>query len=119
MSSTETTPLIQNFSVPAGDAMQVNFNVDPDGAISLLGSNIEWNVYKQQHGVITDQTPILTKTLDNGLQIDDPLTWTFHVTLLEADTIDLLGNYRHSGKVTIEGSKITVVDGVMCVTESK
>ncbi len=115
---TTSIPLIQNFSIPAGDGMAVHFDVGPDGAISLLGSNIMWVAYKQQHGMVTDTTPIIKKVLDDGLQIDDPTLLQFTVTLTKDDTIDLLGNYKHEALVIIDSRRITVACGIMCITET-
>jgi hypothetical protein len=92
--------------------------VGPDGSISLLGSNIFWVAYEQQHGIVTNTTPVIKKVLDAGLQIDDPDLLKFTVTLEEADTLNLLGNYKHEALVIISGRRITVANGIMCITET-
>ena len=113
-----TIPLIQNFSLPAGDDTAVHFDVGPDGGISLLGSNIFWVAYEQKHGIVTNKTPIIKKVLDDGLQIDDPDLLQFTVALTEADTLNLQGNYKHEALVIIDGNRITVANGIMCITET-
>ncbi len=111
-------PLVQHFSIPAGDGISVHFDVGPDGAISLLGSDIYWVAYKQKHGIVTDPTPVIKKVLDFGLQIDDPTLLQFTVEIDKADTINLLGNYKHEALVLIAGRRITVANGIMCITET-
>jgi len=113
-------PLIQNFSVPAGDAIDVNFDVDPDAELeTLLGTTPYWVVYEQVFGVPTGD-PIIKKVLDNGLQITDPELLKFTAALSYNDTVDLLGNYYHEAFV-IDGNDdhVSVTVGTMCVTNTK
>jgi len=102
------------------DAMQVNFDVNPDGVNSLIGSFVEWHVYSQKHGIITNTPPIFSKVLDNGLEIDDP-------TLLEVSRESSgsryckpLRKFQTLGEDLLLGAiRLLVVDGIMTVTEGK
>lgn len=114
-------PLIQNFSVAAGDEMIVNIDVDPDEGFTLLNCEIFWNVYQQEHGVPKlDVDPIIEKTLHDGIDVTNPTASQFAVTLTESDTISLLRNYYH--EVTIidgDGNRTTPTVGIMTVTQTE
>lgn len=111
-------PIVQNFSIPAGDSTDINFDVDPDDGISLVGSTIYWRVFEQMNGIPTAGVdPIIEKYTDNGLQVTDPDLQTFTVELERADTIDLLRNYYHEATIEdVDGNFTTVTLGIMTVT---
>jgi hypothetical protein len=110
-------PVIQNFSVPAGDSVDVNFDVDPDSG-SLIGSTIYWRVYEQENGLpVPGSDPIIEKVLDDGLQITDPDLLQFVVELYRDDTIDRLRNYYHEATIKdADDNWVTVTLGIMTVT---
>ncbi len=110
----------QNFSIPAGDSMDVNFDVDPDDedVVTLLGTTPYWVVYEQTHGIPFGD-PVIKKVLDNGLQITDPALLKFTATLDYDDTKDLLGNYYHEAfLIDGDSAHITTTLGIMTVTQT-
>lgn len=111
-------PLIQNFSIPAGDSADLNFDIDPDDGASLVGSTIYWRVFEQENGLpVAGADPLIEKYTDNGLQVTDPDLGTFTVSIDPDDTIDLLRNYYHEARVKDEeGDWVTVTIGIMTVT---
>jgi len=112
-------PVTQNFSVPAGDAAELNFDCSPDDVgTTLLGSTVYWCVYEQECGVASGDA-IVKKVLDHGLQIIDPTDLTFQVILREIDTVDLSGNYYHEAFIVDEDEAIiTVTIGIMTVNSN-
>lgn len=111
-------PIIQNFSVPAGDDVDVNFDVDPDDGASLIGATIYWRVYEQENGLpIAGAEPVLEKVLDDGIQVTDPDTGKFVVTIDAEDTEDMLRNYYHEARIfDVDSNWVTVTIGIMTVT---
>ncbi len=114
-------PIMQNFSLPAGDAADINFDVDPDAGQTLMGSMIYWEMFEQKHGVpVPGVDPVVRKVLDDGLQITDPDELKFTVSLQRADTIGLLRNYYHEAKVVdVDGNHVTVTQGVATITQTE
>ena len=113
-------PLIQHFSLSAGDAAEINFDVDPDSGVSLLGATPYWLAYEQDNGVPDiDAGPVLKKVLDNGLQITDPDLLQFQVILDFDDTKDLLGNYYHEAFVIdADDRHVTTTVGIMTIKQT-
>jgi len=108
----------QNFTIPQGSTSQINFVVDPPVGETLLGTQIYWSVFP----LLLDlpQLPaVIRKSLDNGLQVNDPIAQTFYVNLIQADTEDLPpGNYYHEVVVTDPTGALTVTtEGVMTLTQ--
>ena len=115
-------PRIQNFSVPAGNAMRVHCDITPDDGVSLFDADdILWRVYEQTLGIPTlGVDPVIVKSLDHGIQIEDPVLLKFYIDLDEADTLGLLRNYYHEGTViALGGLPVTVVYGILTVTQSE
>lgn len=111
-------PLIQNFSIVAGDSETLNFDVDPDDGVTLVGSQIYWRVYDQDAGIATGQ-PVLEKSLDDGIEATDASALQFAVTIDPADTQDLAHSYYHEAKIIdADGNAVTVTCGIMTVTPS-
>jgi len=113
--------IIQNFSVPANNDTDVNFDVGPDEGMSLLGTSIYWRAYQQAFGSpLLDLPPVIEKHLDNGLQITDPDLGKFVVEINHDDTANLLRNYYHEATIVDEGGNIvTVTIGIMTVTPTE
>lgn len=112
-------PVIQNFSVPANNDTDVNFDVGPDDGASLIGTTIYWNVYEQVNGNPTGDA-IISKQTDDGLQITDPELGQFTVELEAADTEDRLRNYYHEATIVDgDGAIVTVTQGIMTVTSTR
>jgi len=104
---------VQNFSMPRGDDFQVSLDIDPDVS-SLVGSQVTWRVYAQDTGVAIG-APVLTKNLDQGLEITDPTYQLILITLQGADTAGLApGNYYHEATVyDIDGKRTSVSAGIL------
>ena len=114
-------PVVQNVSIPAGDAADLNFDVDPDDGQTLLGADIYWKVYEQEHGVPKlGVDPVIVKVLDDGIQITDPDALKFTVAIQREDTVGLLRNYHHEAKIIDpDGNHVTVNYGVFTVTQTE
>ena len=112
-------PVIQNFSVAAGDDLEINFVLDADTPIDLDGADIYWNVYEQAYGIPnSDVEPVIAKT-PSDITIGSPAD-NFTVFLTEEDTEDLLRNYYHEAHVVdVNGNTTTVTIGIMTVTQTE
>lgn len=114
--------MIQNFSVPRGNDATINVDVTSDVAGETLhGADIEWKVYEQMHGVRTASVnPLIVKRLGAGITVPGSPPMLFVIGLDAIDTSNLLENFYHEAMVTDEGgNKITVLQGVMTVTEAE
>jgi hypothetical protein len=113
-------PIIQNFAMPAGNAVDLNFDVDPDEGVSMVGSNVFWSAFKQSFGVPQRSDLVIKKTSDFGIQVTDSALAKFTVSLEEADTVDLdPGNYYHEAVIVdTEGDQVTVTTGIMTITQT-
>jgi hypothetical protein len=109
----------QNFSMAQGDDMTVSLDINPDVA-SLVGCNLTFRVYAQQAAVPIGD-PLVTKNLDDGLQITDPDYGLLLITFEPADTIDLdPGNYCIECTLyDLEGKRTTVTEGIMTLARTK
>ncbi len=111
--------VIQNFSAPAGDDLEIVFVFDPGYAVAEDGAVVEWKVYDQSVGIPDLSEPILSKSTSDGIDFPPSPGTEFTVRLNSADTVDLLGNYYHEAKVTdINGDLSTVTTGIMTVTQT-
>lgn len=109
--------IAQNYSIPQGSTTQVNFAVSPPVGDTLLGAQIYYSVFALIQA-IPQQPAVIKKALDNGIQIDDPVTQTFHVDLLQSDTENLVpGNY-YLEVIVIDptGGLTDTTEGVMTIT---
>ena len=108
-------PLIQNFSVEAGDPTKVNVDVDPDVGVSLLGATIYWSVYAQKF-TMPYGDPILRKVSDHGITITDAEALKFQITIDGADTTNYLGNFYHETQIIdSDNNLVTVNQGIMTI----
>jgi hypothetical protein len=114
-------PVIQHFSVPAGDSCTINFDVDPNDSVTLDNTEIIWEVFAQIHGIPDFEVdPVLTKTLNHGIEVTDSGHLRFAVTLERADTLALLRNYYHEAKlIDQDNNHVTVTYGIMTVTQTE
>lgn len=112
-------PIIQNFSLPADDDAKLDFTLLPSSGVTLgPGTAIIFSVYEQEFGIPIPNVPaILTKVLDHGIEITDPDTKQFTVTLLRADTAALLRNkYYEVRVVDVNDLAVTTTNGILTVT---
>lgn len=115
-------PLIQNFSVPAGNSETIEFIIDPEGfpTDTLEGTSIFWEVWEQEYGIPIGD-PIIRKVCPGGrIIIPESPPMTFLVFIDVEDTMDLLRNYYHEACVYDDtGNPISVTVGIMTVTQTK
>ena len=112
-------PIVQNFSIPADDDVELDFTLVPTGQIILgPGSEIFFDAYESQFGApIPGVDPVIVKVLDHGIEITDPDLLTFTVTILRADTAGLLRNYYYEVRIVdAAGLSITTTIGILTVT---
>ena len=112
-----TGPLIQNFSLPADDSAVLNVQVNPVEGVTLVGSTIFWRVYEQQFGLpLPGVDPVIVKTTDHGIEVDDPDLLKFHITVEKADTVNLLRNFYHEARIEyLDGTGVTILYGVLTI----
>ncbi len=116
-------PKRQNFAVPSNNDALIDVDVATEvSGETLANATVEWSVYPQLHGVVTDTTPIISKTSASpggGISIPTSPDMTFIIDLSATDTITLLGNYYHEATIIDAlGDRDTVMYGQMCVTQS-
>jgi hypothetical protein len=91
------TDVRQNFSLIAGDDINVEYGIVPapsDPPIDLNTANMSWTAYPQVRGVADKTFAVITKTKAAGdIIIEDAAIYTFAVKLASADTMELSGNY--------------------------
>jgi hypothetical protein len=106
-------PLIQNFTVPAGNDVDINVDIDPDGdGITLVGSHLFWRVYEIECGmIIPDTEPVLEKYSEDGgiIAIDSDLQ-KFRISILATDSASLLRNYFHETTIVDPEDNITTLN---------
>lgn len=116
-------PVIQNVSVPAGDDIEITFDLDDNTVIDLDQAVIRWNVYETVYGIpVEDTDPVISKSTESGGGIDIPGSPAdiFNVTLLGADTKGMLHNYYHEAFVEdVNGQRSTITVGVFTVSPTK
>jgi hypothetical protein len=109
----------QNFSVYAGNNVDITIDIDPDDEVTLVGAVITWSVYPQAFGQpVAGEDPVIEKSNGVGgtIVVTDPDTQTLSIPLEEEDTIELLRNYYHECTVEDESrGLITVAHGIMTV----
>ena len=118
------TVLIQNFSVPAGDDVEVTLEVTPDLEVfTLEESQIFWRVYPQAFGIpIITGSPaaLIEKSSNDGSIVVLPSPpMTAKIKISGVDTSSLLRNYYHeTTMIDFVGSRSTLNCGVMTVTQT-
>jgi len=112
-------PIIQNFSIPADNDVELDFTLLPTSGVALgPGTEILFSVYESEFGAPVAGVPaVLSKTLDHGIQITDPDTKQFTVTVARADTVALLRNYYYEVTVVdVNGDATTTTVGILTIT---
>lgn len=112
-------PVIQNISIPAGDDIELTFDLDNDALVTLNEGTIYWNVYEQSYG-IADGVPVLTCSTATEILIPASPSDVFIVTLLGSRTKGMLHNYYHEAFIEdMNGQKFTLTTGILTVTPTK
>lgn len=109
----------QNFSVYAGNDVEITVDIDPDDGITLLGAEIVWKVYEQAHGLpVAGVDAVIEKSNGSGgtITVEDPDTQVLTIPLEPDDTLNLLRNYYHEATVIDpDRGTITIANGIMTV----
>jgi len=117
--------VVQDFSIPAGNALDVTFQLDPADGLDLSGAEVVWRAFASSFAVPTGD-PLLSKS--SGMSdsygeeitvVESPASFTVH--LRDADTVALpTGNYYHEAAVIETGGSLTTVfRGSMTVALAK
>ena len=131
------TALIQNFSVPAGNDVQIALSVAPDTDLDTLeGSIILWRVYAQAFGIPNfyayatlddlpspspSTSPLLEKSTDDGsiLVLPSP-PMACQILIAAGDTREMLRNYYfETSMMDVSGKTSTLNCGIMSVTATE
>lgn len=107
----------QNIEVYQGKDRIIEVNIyDSAGApLDISGCTFTWVLYKS-----TPYALLLTKTNADGIAITDAANGVIQITLVPADTQDLLGDYKHEGEITTPLAKQdTIFTGYFKVYASK
>lgn len=113
-------PIQENFSVPAGDDVILDFVVYADPGVNLIGATVKWRAYATRLGLPIGD-PVIEKTSGgSGIDITDPPNRLFSVTLDGSDTEQLLGRYYHEAEVIgASDNHETVTVGIMTITRTR
>jgi len=112
--------ILQNFSIPQGDDYTIDMDIGPDSPESLVEAQLTFRMYKSDCGVPVGD-PVVTKNLDDGLQITDPDYQLILVTFTPEDTIDLDVGTNLIMECTVydqNGKRVTVAQGVCSIVRT-
>jgi len=109
----------QNFAIPLGDQIEIDLDINPD-IESMVGTDVTFRAYAQDTGVPIGD-PVLTKNLDDGLEIADPTYGLVVISFDETDTINLAPDnyYFEITLYDIDGARTTVTEGLMTLLRTK
>lgn len=112
-------PVNQHFSVPAGDDVELFFDIDLNDEITLQDANLViFEIFPQEFGVpITDDGPVLTRhndSGDGGVTVLTSPSNRVSVLLSKELTVDFLRNYYFELKVVdVNDDNSTVANGII------
>lgn len=110
-------PVHQHFSVPAGDDVELVFDIDLNDEITLTSALVLFHVYEQQYGVVADSAVVLARHSDSGnggVTIPGSPSNRVIVSLTKEETLNFLRNYYFELKVVdVDGNNSTVADGII------
>ena len=97
------------FTMTAGDSKVLEVTVvDGDGRpVDITGNDIRWQLAR----FATDDTPLISKSVGDGIAITDGPSGRFDVTLDPEDTAELSGSYYYEAEVDDSGVISTVLSG--------
>lgn len=109
-------PATENFTILAGDDVQLNFTVEAVEDLSLAGAIVRWYAARSVN-VQSALADIQKESPSDGIEITDEEARTFSVSILAADTQNLRGRFYHEAEVETSNGKVyTVTTGVMIIT---
>lgn len=84
-----------DFSLHQGDTKYIHFALKKeDGSpLELVGAQLRWQASRLKAPGQFSSTPILSKTEEDGIEIDDDLNGLITVILSPEDTLPLSGNF--------------------------
>jgi hypothetical protein len=113
-------PATENFSMPAGDSMELTFTVeseDDDFDLTDVGTEVRWWFAPSVWYGADQASGKKDNGLIGGIAIVDATHFT--VVLVPADTDALHGSYYHEAEVELPGGgTFTVTVGVMTITRT-
>lgn len=103
-----------DFSLHQGDTMRIHFSLKrQDGnPLELVGAELRWQASRLKAPGVFGGTPLIVKTEQDGIDIDDDLNGLVTVRLDPADTLNLKGDFYHElESVDANGDVATVFTG--------
>jgi hypothetical protein len=103
-----------DFSLHQGDTMRIHFALKrKDGTpLELVGAELRWQASRLKAPDAFGSTPIISKTEQNGIDIDDDLNGLLTVNLSPEDTMQLRGDfYMELETIDASGDVATVYTG--------
>ena len=110
-----------DFSLYQGDTMRVHFALKrTDGTpLELVGAELRWQASRLKAPGVFGSTAILSKTEQNGIEIDDDLNGLVTVNLDPGDTLQLKGDFYHELEaVDASGDVSTVYTGTFQIKKA-
>jgi hypothetical protein len=110
-----------DFFLHQGDTMRVHFALKrQDGnPLELIGAGLRWQASRLKGPGVFGTTPLISKTEQNGIEIDDDLNGLVTVTLTPEDTINLKGNfYMELETIDAGGDVATVYTGTFQIKKA-
>jgi uncharacterized protein DUF4054 len=92
------TDVRQNFSLIAGDDIDVDYSISPPppAPVDLNQAGMTWTAYPQVRGVADKTLAVISKSrADGSIEITDSANYLFKVDLASSDTMQLSGNYYY------------------------
>lgn len=87
---------------------------------TLVGCSIEFALYTQSCGIVTNDVPVLVKSTTNGITIpvSPPDLMEFDVSIARTDIASFTyGNYYFEATASDEiGNQVTVISGIVAIT---
>lgn len=110
-----------DFEMFQGDTRRLNFSLKRvDGTtLDITGATVRWMASKLKAPGVFSSTPILTKTIGNGVEVTDSFTGLVVVTLEPQDTTQISGTlYMELEVVDYDGDVATVFSGTFLVKKA-
>jgi hypothetical protein len=110
-----------DFTLYQGDTKRIHFTLKKeDGSpLELVGALLRWQASRLKAPGVFSSTPILAKTEEDGITIDDDLSGLVTVTLEPEDTAQLSGDfYMELETLDASGDVATVFTGTFQIKKA-